>query len=91
MERKCPMCRLFILKRPEVQTCGSPECRTNWRESNLKQRAFAIEHASLSDDAFMQALKALAQQRQGQAPDPTEPSEEADVSASEFTKRILGE
>ena len=41
---KCPCCRSTIWRR-EVKTCGSPECRDQWRSMSLSARAKMIELA----------------------------------------------
>ena len=87
MLHTCPICRKFVIHRKEVKTCGAPECLQSWRQSTLQQRSFAIESASMADDDFLQALRALAKPT-----DVTTPTDEdAETSASDFTKRILGE
>ena len=44
---KCPCCLSTVWRR-EVKTCGSPECRDQWRSMSLSARAKMIESAESS-------------------------------------------
>jgi hypothetical protein len=84
MVRKCPVCRVGVIVRKEVKTCGAMECITIWRTMTVHQRAQAMEEADLP----MQTpdFKPL-----GGTPAPTSMPDKATERDRKYLEKIFGD
>ena len=88
MIRNCPVCRHPLITRADMKTCGSPSCMAEWRSYTGEMKMQARDRAALNNSELLEAIQAMSKS-DGKAVEGG--SEAADVSASDFTKRILGE
>ena len=53
MKRLCPVCRLGIIERKGVKTCGALECQKEWQSWSAQARVKAISLANMPAEEIL--------------------------------------
>ena len=59
MKRICPVCRLGVIERKGVKTCGALECQKEWQSWSATSRVKAISLANMPAEEILSSVGIL--------------------------------
>ena len=91
MIRKCPVCRMVPLIRPDIRTC-SRECSKEWATWSPESKVRMLEMASLTPQQQLEQLKPITKREvlENNITGHLQPEDDSSDEAADHILKILG-